>query len=109
MSKRVVTLYGKEYNVNCDPGQEDRLAEIVRCVEDRIGKVAGGVGNTTEARLLMLTCMHLADELLDLSRKFEEVSDKIKHSTLDNEDLFIAAVEHLQNRVAHIASQIGSA
>lgn len=102
MSKRVVTLYGKEYNVNCDPGQEDRLAEIVRFVEERMGKVAGGVGNTTESRLLMLTCLHLADELLDLHRKAERTA-------LDNEDLFVAAVEHLRHRVAHIASQIGSA
>jgi cell division protein ZapA len=102
MTKRLVTLYGKEYNVNCDPGQESRLAEIVRFVEDQMGKVAGGVGNTTESRLLMLTCMHLADELLDLRSKAKQVS-------LDNEDLFVAAVEHLQNRVAHIASQVGSA
>jgi cell division protein ZapA len=102
MPKRVVTLYGKEYNVNCDAGQEERLAEIVRFVEDRMEKVAGGVGNTTEARLLMLTCMHLADELLDLRRKAEQV-------TLETEELFVAAVEHLQNRVAHIASQVGSA
>ena len=102
MSKRVVTLYGKEYNVNCDPGQEDRLAEIVRYVEDRMEKVAGGVGNTTEARLLMLTCMHIADELLDLKRKTRQVA-------LENEDLFVAAVEHLQTRVTHIASQVGSA
>jgi cell division protein ZapA len=102
MSKRVVTLYGKEYNVNCDPGQEDRLAEIVRFVEDRVGQVAGGVGNTTESRLLMLTCLHLADELIELR-------SKTKQAALEKEDLFVAAVEHLQNRVAHIASQIGSA
>jgi cell division protein ZapA len=102
MSKRLVTLYGKEYNVNCDPGQESRLEEITRFVEERMSKVAGSVGNTTEARLLMLTCLHLADELLDLRRKAEQV-------TLDNEELFVAAVEHLQGRVAHIASQVGSA
>lgn len=102
MSKRLVTLYGKEYNVNCDPGQEDRLAEIVRYVEEQMTKVAGGVGNTTESRLLMLTCLHLADELLDLRRKNAQAA-------IDNEDLFVAAVEHLRDRVAHIASQIGSA
>ena len=102
MSKKLVTLYGKEYNVNCDPGQEDRLVEIVRFVEKSMKKVAGGVGNTTESRLLMLTCLHLADELLDLRRKAEQ-------ETIENEDLFVAAVEHLQHRVAHIASQIGSA
>jgi cell division protein ZapA len=102
MSKRVVTLYNKEYNVNCDPGQEERLDQIVRFVESRMKKVEKGVGNTTEARLLMLTCMHLADELIDQRQKFEQ-------STLENEELFVAAVEHLGNRVAHIASQVGSA
>ena len=102
MSKRLVTLYGKEYNVNCDPGQERRLDEIVRFVEDRMGKVAGGVGNTTESRLLMLTCLHIADELLDQRRKHEL-------TTVENEELFVAAVEHLKDRVAHIASQVGSA
>lgn len=102
MSKRLVTLYGKEYNVNCDPGEEDRLAEIVRFVEVQMSKVAGGVGNTTESRLLMLTCLHLADQLLDLRRKTQQTA-------LDNEELFVAAVEHLKNRVAHIASQVGSA
>ena len=102
MSKRLVTLYGKEYNVNCDPGQEDRLDQIVRYVEEQMGKVAGGVGNTTESRLLMLTCLHIADELIELRRKSAKAA-------VDNEDLFVAAVEHLQNRVAHIASQIGSA
>lgn len=102
MSKRLVTLYGKEYNVNCDPGQEERLAEIVRFVEEQMTKVAGGVGNTTESRLLMLTCLHLADELLELRKQSAQVA-------LENEDLFVAAVEHLRNRVAHVASQIGSA
>jgi len=102
MSKLVVTLYGKEYNVNCDPGQEDRLAEIVRFVEKSMEKVAGGVGNTTESRLLMLTCLHLADELIDNRRRAEQTA-------LENEDLFVAAVEHLRNRVTHIASQVGSA
>lgn len=102
MSKRVVTIYGKEYNVNCDPGQERRLEEIVRFVEEQMGRVAGGVGNTTESRLLMLTCLHLADQLLDLRRRAED-------DAVETEELFVAAVEHLKERVAHIASQVGSA
>jgi cell division protein ZapA len=102
MSKRVVTLYGKEYNINCDPGQEERLDQIVRFVEHQMEKVAGNVGNTTESRLLMLTCMHLADQLLDVQRKTDQAA-------IENEELFVAAVEHLQTRVAHIASQVGSA
>ena len=50
----------------------------------------------------MLTCMHLADELLDLKRKSEETDQA-------NENLLVAAVDHLKQRVAHIASQVGRA
>ncbi len=102
MSKRAITLYGKEYKVNCDAGQEERLDEIARFVETRMGEVAGNVGNTTEARLLMLTCLHIADELLDMQRKSAKTA-------LENEELFIAAVDHLRDRVQRIASQVGSA
>lgn len=101
-SKIGITLYGREYTVNCDPGQEDRLRQIVGFVETRMKDVSELVGNTTENRLLMLTCLHMADELLDIRNRLEKGS-------IDNEELLIAAVEHLQQRVAHIASQIGGA
>jgi len=102
MSKVAIKLYGKDYSVNCDPGQEERLKEIVRFVESRMRSIDDRVGNTTEPRLLMLTCLHLADELFDARRKAEE-------GVLQNEDLLVAAVEHLGQRVAHIASQVGRA
>ena|ERR1700722_11608156 len=102
MSKVAIKLYGKDYSVNCDPGQEDRLQELVDYAEGRMKEVADKVGNTTESRLLMLTCLHMADALFDLRRKAEEI-------TVQNEDLLVAAVEHLSQRVATIASQVGRA
>ena len=65
-------------------------------------QVAGRAGNTTELRLLMLTCLHLADELLESRRKPAE-------KPAQDEDLLIAAVDHLRQRVVHIASQVGRA
>lgn len=102
MSKLAVTLYGREYFVSCDPGEETQLKDIVRFVEGRMQQVAGRAGNTTELRLLMLTCLHLADELLELRRKAME-------KPLQDEDLLVAAVDHLRQRVVHIASQVGRA
>ena len=102
MSKLAISLYGREYSVNCDPGEESQLKDIVRFVEGRMQQVAGRAGNTTELRLLMLTCLHLADELLDLRRKSSQKS-------LKDEDLLVAAVDHLRQRVTHIASQVGQA
>jgi len=74
----------------------------VRFVESRMQQVAGRTGNTTELRLLMLTCLHLADELLEFRRKASEKAMK-------DEELFVAAVEHLRQRVIHVASQSGRA
>ncbi len=102
MSKLTVTLYGREYSVNCDPGEEQRLKQLVEFVESKMKDVAGRVGNTTEPRLLMLTCLHLADQLFD-------VHQNARNTLTQDEDLMVAAVEHLHQRIAHIASQVGRA
>jgi len=102
MSKIAVKLYGREYQVNCDPGDEDRLKDVVQFVEGKMSAIADRVGNTTEPRLLMLTCLLLADELLDLKRKAEQ-------GAAEDEDILVAAVAHLQERVAQIAQQVGHA
>jgi cell division protein ZapA len=102
MSKIAIKLYGREYQVNCGPGEEDRLKEIVNFVEAKMGEISGRVGNTTEPRLLMLTCLLLADELIESRRQSEQ-------NAVENEELLVAAVTHLQERVTQIASQIGHA
>jgi len=102
MSKITVTLYGREYAVNCDPGEEVRLKQLVEFVEGKMQEVASRIGNTTEPRLLMLTCLSLADQLFD-------VHQNARNSLIQEEDLLVAAVDHLRERVANIASQVGRA
>jgi cell division protein ZapA (FtsZ GTPase activity inhibitor) len=103
MSKLAITLYGREYFVNCDPGEEERLKEIVRFVERKMHQVVERAGNTTtEPRLFMLTCLLLADELM-------ETRQHSVNSLRQNEDLMVAAVQHLKERISNIASQVGRA
>jgi cell division protein ZapA len=102
MAKLNIKLFGRDYSVNCDPGQEERLHQIVQFVEGKMQEVATKVGNTTEPRLLMLTCLSLADQLFDVHQEAHNRLTK-------DEDLLVAAVEHLRDRVANIASQVGRA
>lgn len=102
MSKVAIKLYNREYIVNCDEGEEDRLRELVKQIESKMQAVADRVGNTTEPRLLVLTCLSLADELLEVRRRAEE-------SAIEDEELLVAAVEHLRDRVTQIAAQVGNA
>ncbi len=100
--KLSISLHNREYVVNCDAGQEDRLHEIVDIVQREMQAVADNVGNMTEPRHLMLTCLSLADKLL-------EARGGAKIEMSKQEELFIAAVEHLKDRVTQLASQVGRA
>jgi cell division protein ZapA len=100
--KLPITLYNREYVVNCDAGQEARLRQIVDLVQKEMKAVADNVGNATEPRHLMLTCLSLADKLLEARNGSQVELGK-------QEDLFIAAVDHLKDRITQLASQVGRA
>jgi cell division protein ZapA len=104
MSKVAITLYGREHFVNCEDGEEDRLRDVVKMVEGRMRKVGERAGSTTvtDLRLYVLTCLSLADELYELLNNGERRSRQ-------EEDIMVAAVDHLRQRIAHIAGQVGRA
>ncbi len=101
-AKMAITLHGREYIVTCDAGEEKKLSEIVRLVDGKIGEIAGKSASATETRLFMLTCLLLADELIE-TRKAANEGRKA------DEDLFVAAVEHLRGRIVSISQQVGRA
>ncbi|MGE3623219.1 MAG: cell division protein ZapA [Bdellovibrionales bacterium] len=103
MAKIAITLYGREYFVNCDPGEESRLRDVVKYVESRMQKVAEKAGTTvTDPKLFMLTCLGLADEILE----HRQSTDRALRM---EEEIMVAAVDHLQARITHIANQVGRA
>lgn len=101
-SKIAITLHGREYLVGCDAGEEKRLEEIVKLVETKLTLVDAQGGNATEARLFMLACLLLADEVLEARRGRAQ-------SAQADEEILIAAVDHLRQRVANIAEHVGRA
>ena len=100
--KLAINLYNREYIVNCDPGQETRLQQVAELVQKEMQAVADKVGNSTEPRLLMLTCLSLADRMLEARTASTGLLTK-------QEDLFVAAVDHLKQRVAQLTTQVGRA
>jgi len=97
-----ITLYNREYVINCGADEEVRLQQLADLVHKEMEAVAGRVGNATEPRHLMMTCLSLADKLL-------EARNKSAHEIVKQEDLFVAAVAHLKQRVTELASQVGRA
>ena len=96
-----ITLHGHDYIIACDEGEEKKLAELVKLVDGKLGEVAGkGAPNASETRLFMLTCLLLADELIETRKLVAE------HRKAD-EALMVAAVDHLRQRVLSITDLVG--
>lgn len=101
-TKVAITLHGREYFVTCGIGEESRLQEMVRLVDATLDETAARAANITETRLFMLTCLVLADKLI-------ETRQKAARSTNGDEDIMVVAVDHLRQRIAALSQQIGTA
>ncbi|NBX73754.1 MAG: cell division protein ZapA [Alphaproteobacteria bacterium] len=102
MPKVAVKLNGKEYPINCPEGQEERLHEIAGLVDHTMRHIAGKGVNMTDLRLAVMTCMTLADQLLELR-------DQSARMTADDEAVLASAVAQLRSKVAHIVNAVGQA
>lgn len=99
-TKVAITLHGREYFVACGAGEAKRLEEIVQFVDGKLGELAKRNDGVSETRLFMLACLMLADELIETKK--ETATQRRK-----DENLYVAAVDHLRERVESIAAKIG--
>ena len=63
MAQVAVTVNGKTFEIACDDGQEQRVAELSREIDRRVAALAGSIGQVGENRLLLLAGLMIADEL----------------------------------------------
>jgi cell division protein ZapA len=67
-----VMVNGREYQVACDTGQEDRLRELAQLFDKRVQVLASSVGQVGDARLLLMAGLVLTDELSGAAAKSAE-------------------------------------
>ena len=111
-----LTIHGKTYRVDCDEGQERRVQELGRFVDSRVREIATSGAASTEAHMLVLTTMLLADEIYELretlgnmSRQSRPVHDTPTVSTglsSDDEREILEAIDHLAARIDSVADRL---
>ncbi len=70
MSQKTVIahVYGKDYTLACDSGQEQHLNGLIEEVNARAGQLEKAVGKLPEPLMLLYTALMVADELYDAKR-----------------------------------------
>ncbi len=99
MSQKTViaNVYGKEYTLACDAGQEQHLSNLIQDVNNRIRQLEKAVGKLPEPLMLLYSTLMVADELHDARRDLARTKDELSHTrTTMNEagdDARLAALE----------------
>ena len=92
MAQVDITVNNQNFLIACEDGQEDRLIDLSKIVDDKVGELAAQVGQVGQTRLLVI-----ADELVDLR-------ENVKLTPVQNsDDKAVACIEELSKRIEKIA------
>jgi len=65
MAQITVTINNKHYPLACADGDEDRLRKLAAYVDSKTAALAKQLGHVSEARLILMAAVLIADELHD--------------------------------------------
>ena len=71
MSQLTITLNGRSYRLSCGSGEEARLHELARHLEQRIDRLAMDTRQHGDERLLVMAALLATDELLETQAKLD--------------------------------------
>ena len=84
------------YKIACEEGQEDHIQNLAKIINDEVQKLVSSLGQIGETRLLLMTCLIIADKLKE-NNTSPENSDY---------DFLLEALKKITQRVEKVADKI---
>ncbi len=72
MGQATITINGRTYRLKCRDGEEARLLALADVVSHRVDSLAGEFAAAGDGRLLLMTALMLADELMDAEARLAQ-------------------------------------
>lgn len=104
MPQVTVTINGHPHVVQCDAGQEPRIREMARLVEDKVAGFAGQSQRAGETRLLVLAALVLADELSEATENLRRAS--ARETSAADDPALADGIDRLASRIEAVASRL---
>ena len=81
-----ITINKQIYKIACDEGQEDHIKNLSLLINDEVEKLVSSLGQVGDARLLLMTCLIIADKLKEepnkvVSENYNSLAEEIKSIT----------------------------
>ena len=81
-----ITINKQIYKIACDEGQADHIKNLSLLINDEVEKLVSSLGQVGDARLLLMTCLIIADKLKEepnkvVSENYDSLVEEIKTIT----------------------------
>lgn len=109
MTTMNINVYGRDYAIACDDGEEAHLEKLTQMVNHRVADLLGQLGRAPEHTMLIYTALMLADELLDVTRAYKklEASSKAQQpAASDNNAELLAFESKVADNLIGLAQQM---
>ena len=100
-----IFLSGRKYTVSCEVGQEPRLRELADYVGGRLRELADSGVTGSDAHMLALTTLLIADELFDLTDQVKSVRSGLSREP-DRHSVSAATIDALTRRIEDLAVRL---
>ncbi|EWY35732.1 hypothetical protein N825_26105 [Skermanella stibiiresistens SB22] len=113
-----VALNGRNYLIGCEDGQEARLRHLAAYLDSQLRAVAGRAPLAGEAQSLAMAALVVTDQLFDLKAEYDALAAEAREPAAApepagmapaEEDMVVAAVDHLAKRIGDIAAKLDRA
>jgi cell division protein ZapA len=77
MSQLSVVINSRQYRMACEDGQEERLIELARDLDQRIGQLRDKFGEIGDTRLTVMAALTIADELNEAGQRMQGLEQEL--------------------------------
>jgi cell division protein ZapA len=101
-----ITIAGRRHQVQCGEGEQTRLRRLAAYVDGKAAELSQSNPQLTEARLLLLASLTVADELLDSYEELKRLRDHGQRERQDQEAAEARAMEDIATRLERLAEAL---
>lgn len=99
-------INGRPYEVACGDGEEDHLRDLAGYVDETVQKLVASVGQAGDARLLVMACLTIADDLSEALQKLDEPELGAAAQDTGTEQDAAGTLENYAERLEKIAARL---
>lgn len=106
MSKVNITVNNRQFTIACDDGQEDRVAQLGRYVDERFRELNSAGAAPNESYVLVLTALVTADEMFEARDAAEKANMNASQVGTNRAQLEDQIRRPLESRIAQLQAEL---